>query len=185
MQQTASTTSNSSSRGLFGTNIPASLAFLVGVLLFLLPFAQVRCNNTILANNTGLGIAMGSEWKPFEEKNSLDNNSAKDYQGEKPDPNLFAIASLALGVIGFIVVLLNFKRSGTGGLLIGLLAAAALLGMLFDLKSQANDKPSAHPVQTNLLDVKVSVDGTPWFYITVVVFLLAAFFSWQYSKART
>ena len=52
-----------SSTGLFGTKIPASAAFLVGILLFLLPFAEVKCNGETVASNTGIGIAMGKDWK--------------------------------------------------------------------------------------------------------------------------
>src|SRR5690242_10989053 len=51
------------SPGLFATKIPASAAFVLAVLLFFLPFAEVRCNGNAVVNNTGLGIAIGSPWK--------------------------------------------------------------------------------------------------------------------------
>src|SRR5258705_11066094 len=126
---TTSTETTASSRGIFGTKIPASIAFLVGVLLFFLPFAEVRCNGTALAKNTGLGIAMGSEWQTVENTNpfgsSFGKTSTDDFKAEKQDPNVFAIAALALGVIGLLVVFLNFKGSGKAGLVIGFLSVAA------------------------------------------------------------
>jgi hypothetical protein len=187
---TASMVTPASSRGIFGTKIPASVAFLVGILLFLLPFAEVRCNGTALAKNTGLGIAMGSEWQTIANSDPFGNvfgkTSTNDFKAEKQDPNLFAIAAIALGVIGLLVVFLNFKGSAMAGLVIGLLSAAALIGMLVDLKSKANNNSSAKPTDTNWVsDVKVTVDGTAWFYMAVIAFVLAAIFSWQQKKAKT
>jgi amino acid transporter len=179
-----------SSRGIFGTKIPASTAFLVGVLLFFLPFAEVRCNGTALAKNTGLGIAMGSEWQTVENSNPLGGSFGKtstdDFKAEKQAPNIFAIAALALGVIGLLVVFLNIKGSGKAGLVIGLLSVAALICMLIDLKSKANHNSSAKPSDVNWVnDVRVTVDATSWFYIAVIAFLAAAIFSWQQTKVKT
>jgi hypothetical protein len=186
---TTSAETTASSRGIFGTKIPASIAFLVGVLLFFLPFAEVRCNGTALAKNTGLGIATGSEWQTVENSNpfgnSLGKTSTDDFKAEKQDPNLFAIAALALGVVGLLVVFLNFKGSGKAGLVIGLLSVVALICMLINLKSKVNHNSSAKPSDINWVsDVKVTVDATTWFYIAVIAFLAAAIFSWQQSKAK-
>src|SRR6266498_3387411 len=125
-----------SSTGVFGTKIPATAAFLVAILLFLLPFAEVRCNGSAMANNTGVGIAMGSEWKEVVTKNifeeSLNTNDSKKEFDQKRDPNIFAIAALAFGVLGLFVAFLNFKGGGKINLFIGLLAAASLIAMLID-----------------------------------------------------
>ncbi len=75
-QGTQATTSISSTpppAGLLGTKIPSSIAFLLAILLFLLPFAEIRCNGTAVANNTGLGIATGQEWKEVVSKSIFGN----------------------------------------------------------------------------------------------------------------
>ena len=37
-----------SSPGMFGTGIPSTVAFAVGVLLFFLPFMEIKCGNSTL-----------------------------------------------------------------------------------------------------------------------------------------
>ena len=49
--------------GMFGTKVPSSIAFLVGILVFLLPFTEIRCGGTKLMQKSGLDFAMGNEWK--------------------------------------------------------------------------------------------------------------------------
>ena len=178
-----------SSLGLFGTKIPATAAFLLGILLFLLPFAEVKCNDTALANNTGLGIAMGTQWKEVVSKNifgeSVNTSNDKKEFNQQQDPNLFAISALAFGVLGLIIAFLNFKGGEKINLFMGLLAAILLIAMLIDLKSKAKSDTSVKSTDLNFnMGMKVTVDGTPWFYLTLILFLAAAFFSWQRSKMK-
>ena len=177
-----------SSRGIFGTKIPASTAFLVGVLLFFLPFAEVRCNGTALAKNTGLGIATGAEWKEVVTKNifgsSIQNNSSTtDSKVQKQDPNVFAIAALALGVIGVLIAFLTPKGGGTFNLFVGALAAVSLIAMLIDLRSKAKSDNSIKSSDLNFnAGVVVTVDGTGWFYFTIILFILGGIFSYLQGK---
>jgi hypothetical protein len=176
-----------SSTGIFGTKIPATAAFLVAIFLFLLPFAEVRCNGSALANNTGLGIAMGGEWKEVVSKNifgeSLTTNNDRKEFNQKQDPNIFAITALALGVLGLIIAFLNFTGGGRINLFIGLLAAASLIAMLIDLKSKAKSDTSVKSSDVNFnMGMNITVDGTGWFYLTLILFIAAAVFSWQRSK---
>ncbi|MFI5187738.1 MAG: hypothetical protein ACHQF0_13485 [Chitinophagales bacterium] len=189
--QTQATTPATSSTGLFGTKIPASAAFLVAILLFLLPFAEVKCNGTALANNTGIGIAMGSEWKEVASKNLFgnglgDNTQANDQKNQKQDPNMFAIAALGLGVIGLLIAFFAPKGGGKANVVIAILAAVSLIAMLIDLKSKVKSDNSVKSSDLGLnAGVSVTVDGTAAFYFTIILFLLAAFFSWQRSKNKT
>lgn len=176
--------------GLFGTKIPATAAFLIAVLLFLLPFAEIRCNGNAMANNTGLGIAMGSEWKEVATKNifgeSLNTNSDRKEFNQKQDPNIFAIAALAFGILGLLIAFLNFRGGGRINLFIALLAAVALIAMLIDLKSKAKSDTSVKSSDLNFnMGMKITVDGTGWFYFTLILFIAAAFFSWQRSKVKS
>jgi len=179
-----------SSKGIFGTKIPATAAFLVAVLLFLLPFAEVRCNGNALANNTGLRIAMGSEWKEVVSKNifgeSLNTNDERKEFNQQQDANVFAIAALALGVFGLFIAFLNFRGGGKINLFVGLLAAVSLIAMLIDLKSKAKADTSIKSSDVNFnMGMNITVDGTGWFYLTLILFVAAAVFSWQRSKVKT
>jgi len=175
----------SSSTGLFGTKIPSSMAFLLAILLFLLPFAEIRCNGNAVANNTGLGIATGQEWKELVTKNifgnGFENNpSANESKVQKQDPNVFAIASLALGVIGVLIAFLTPRGGGRFNLFVGVLAAVSLIAMLIDLRSKAKSDTSG---RSSNLDI-VTVDGTGWFYFTIILFILGGVFSYMQGKSK-
>jgi hypothetical protein len=176
--------------GILATKFPVSAAFLLATLLFLLPFAEIRCNGTPVANNTGVGIAMGSEWKEMVTKNifgqPLDTNDSRREYGERQNPNVFAITALALGLIGFLIALLSLNGGGKVNVFVALLAVASLIGMLIDLKSKAKSDTSVKSSDLNVnMGVKITVDGTGWFYLVLVLFFAAAFFSWQRNKMNS
>lgn len=192
MESTQTPIASVPASGIFGTRIPSAVAFAVGVLLFLLPFAQVKCNGTALLQNSGLGIAMGSEWKKvggsmFDEK-GLGGTTTKDNNEKKQKPNIYAIAALALGVLGLLLSLANAKAAGLGGLVTGVLSAGALIGMMIDLKNsselKAPDMGGSKPDDgglglDKLSNMKITIDFTPWFYVAVVAFLVAVFFCYK------
>ena len=137
---------------------------------------------------------MGNEWKETISKNIFgggfnsdsENNTSTDNQKRKEDPNKFAIAALGLGLIGLLVALFAPKGGGIANAIIAVLAAASLVAMLFDLKSKATSDNSIKSSELGInAGVSVSVDGTAAFYFTVILFLLAAFFSWQRGKIKT
>ena len=41
----------------------STVAFTIGVLLFLLPFVEFKCGNMAIIGNSGIGLATGSHWK--------------------------------------------------------------------------------------------------------------------------
>jgi hypothetical protein len=181
--------SATSPTGIFGTKIPSTAAFLLAIILFLLPFAEVRCNGSAVANNTGLGIAIGSEWKELVTKNlfgaPLDNNTddKKEYN-QKHDPNIFAIAALTFGIIGFLIAVLNFKGGSKINLFVGILGVVSLIAMLIDLKSKVKSDTSAKSSDFGFnMSMNVTIDGTGWCYLTMILFIIGAIFSWQRSKA--
>lgn len=185
--------------GIFGTKIPSTVAFAVGILLFFLPFADLKCNGTSFANQTGLGFATGSEWHTsVGQSNDLfgSNDTKKITSTDKDDKDkkkaqMFALAALGLAALGLLLSFTGPKLGGATGLLTGLLSTAALIGLMIDIKS-AVDKQATQPINNNTTDnfnlnfndsVKMTVDFTPWFYIAVIAFLVAAFFSYRRMRA--
>jgi hypothetical protein len=189
-QATAPVSSSISSTGLLGTKIPSGMAFLLAILLFLLPFAEIRCNGAAVANNTGLGIAIGAEWKEVVSKSIFgndfrDNPSANGSKVQKQDPNIFAIAALALGVIGVLIAFLAPKGGGRLNLFVGALAAVSLIAMLIDLRSKAKSDNSIKSSELNFnVGVSVTVDGTGWFYLAIILFILGGVFSYLMGKSK-
>jgi hypothetical protein len=178
------------SPGIFGTKIPSSVAFAVGILLFLLPFAEIKCNNATLMQNSGLGIAMGREWK-MSDKGMFgamgSEGNSPQIGNKKKDPNYYAIAALALGLAGLILSLFNAKAASGTAMVSGVLSAGALIGLWIDLKKQVNtslaDSEKTGDLGMGLDKIKVSLQLTPWFYVAVVVFLVAAFFCYKRMQA--
>jgi hypothetical protein len=189
-QATVPVSSSTTSTGLLGTKIPSSIAFLLGILLFLLPFAEIRCNGAAVANNTGLGIATGTEWKEVVTKSIFgsgfqSNPSTNESKVQKQDPNVFAIAALALGVIGVLIAFLTPKGGGRFNLFVGALAAVSLIAMLIDLRSKLKSENSVKSSELDLnAGVIVTVDGTGWFYFTIILFILGGVFSYLQGKSK-
>ncbi len=104
---------------------------------------------------------------------------------QKQDPNIFAIAALALGVIGVLIAFLTPKGGGRFNLFVGALAAVSLIAMLIDLRSKAK---SDNSIKSSDLDfnagVSVTVDGTGWFYFTIILFMLGGVFSYLQGKNK-
>ena len=171
--------------------MPASAAFIIAILLFLLPFAEIKCNNETVASQTGVGFVVGSEWKA---KGLFDQKDVKKGPNDKPLGNsqIIAIVILVLAIIGFILTILT--SSGAAAAVCGLLAAGGLIYFMIDLKNafnasikkDATDQVSQGATDAGLNglsnafnDVKASLAFTPVFWILLVALLAATFFSWQ------
>lgn len=174
--------------GVFGTRIPSAVTYAIAVLLFLMPFLDIRCNNMSLQTVNGIQLATGFQVKSPGKANGLfdgleklkdseEKEPAATETKEKPErkaPNPYAMASLALGVAGLLLSFLKFRSGMAGSVITGVLAAGALIGLLVDLKKEIGsgsllkDKP-----------ISVSIEFTQWFYITIVAFLAAAVCSWM------
>ncbi len=200
-----------SAPGMFGTKIPSAVAFMVAVLLFLMPFADIKCNNMSLQQVSGLQLATGFKMK----NNSSDNSYLNDIKSEtvdkgitkaatktdKKDPNLYALIALGLGVLGLILSFTNAKAAIGGAMVTGIGSAGAMIGLMLDLKKKVkmdipdmSDKTPDNDVgntidkigdkMSSLTDkLNISVDFTPWFYISVIAFLAAAFFCYKRMSA--
>jgi len=192
--------------GVLGTSLPSSVAAIAALLLFLLPFAELRCTSTSDKNqggfsfntssgamftNTGLGLAIGSQWKanlgafgPFADKNDMPAD-------RKQDPNMFALIALILAAAAVAFTFIRQK----GGIVLTLLAAlgsvAALVGLFFDLRSKVSKVPSGSPGSGDgndpfnldqYKDVGLEIAFTPWFYACAVLLLATVWLSYRRYK---
>ena len=72
------------SRGMFGTKVPSSVAFAVAVLLFFMPFVDIKCNNMSLQQVSGFQLATGFKMK----NNSSNNPFLDDVKSDKADETI-------------------------------------------------------------------------------------------------
>ncbi len=188
--------------GMFGTRIPSTVAFAVGVLLFLLPFSQIKCAGTTIANKSGLDYALGNGWKAASGGlggNDLKSKTMSADKEQKGNTQYLAIGALGLGVLGFLLSFANAKAGGAGGIVTGILSAGASIGLMLDeknnfaasLKQQALDKAKEgadslglDKIGNTMNDYKATLAFSPWFYIAIISFLAAAFFCYKRMTAK-
>jgi hypothetical protein len=191
--------SNNSS--VMGTKTPSVISFAIGILLFLLPFIDVKCKGDSLKKISGVQLAtgytidMGTEDSFFGklEKN-LDDGKKTSTKGEKQDPNPYALAALVLGAAGLLLSLVRIKAGATGAFITGILSAAGLIAMYIDINRQMKSsiKPDVlgPPDMDSGFDKQmadmtgITVDFTPVFYLTILAFAAAAFFSYRRMKSK-
>lgn len=153
--------------------------FLVGTLLFLLPFVNIRCGQNVISNN-GVGLAFGINYKTSKqvEYGKADNDN-KISIVEKDSGRLYAPAliALVLGVAGFVLSVMKpstHKINTTIGVLAALALIALMIQIKYDFKNETN-----HSVTNRVTDdSKWSVEFTAWYYLSLISFIAAAFFSY-------
>ena len=182
--------------GMFGTKIPSSVAFVVAILLFLLPFSEIKCGGSALMNNTGVGFALGKEWKVAGGygKDMLKEMDTKTGGKKQGNAQYFIIGALIVGVLGLLFSLASEKTGPKMGIIAGVLGAGILVAFMFDLKKWFNDGLAKQAAEKSkegtdslgldkMGDMSFSIAFTPWFYIAVIAFLAAAFFCYKRMSA--
>jgi hypothetical protein len=163
-----------------------SIAWVVGILLFFLPFVEVKCNATPLYEAKGIDLVTGFTVKDNPDKNSLDNLDVNDVRNERQEGNGFAIAAFILGIAGLILSFMNFKSQPVVSSITGVLAALCLIALMIQVKADVG-KWSNHPRPNSdnvffddmSRSMKITAEFTTWFYLSLISFLVAAYLSYK------
>lgn len=167
--------------------IPSVAFFAVGVILFVFPFVDIQCNNVSLKKLTGIELATGfkvdgpgSDNAIFNglEKTAKKGNISISNEGTK-DPNVYAFVALVAGALGLLISLSNLRLGGIGGLLCAGLAVLSLLGLFVDIRSQLRSGTDLWRTDPS---ASITVSITPWFYLSLIAFVSAAYFSYRRMK---
>lgn len=191
--------------GIFGTKIPSTVTFAIAVLLFFLPFIDIKCNNLSLQTVSGVQLATGFKMKNNSSGNSFLNDMKTDTvdktitkattKTDDKDPNLYAMIALGLGILGLVLSLTNSKAAIGGAMVTGIASAAAMVGLLLDIKKKIKmdipDTGSGNDLSDDINKIgktvsdkmNISVEFTPWFYVALIAFLVAAFFCYKRMSA--
>lgn len=171
--------------GIFGTGIPSTIAFAVALLLFLMPFAEIKCGGTKFMDKKGIDFAMNKDWNIASKGMGDDifKDGTKKPSNKEGQAPLFVIAAMALAVIGIGVSLIKSKGGAMLTALVGFAGIASLVGFMVMLKSwfdkeMAKDEADKVKDSTSGFgDVKLSLDYTIFLYVCVACFLVAAVFA--------
>jgi hypothetical protein len=160
-----------------------SVTFLIAILLFLLPFVNIKCNNQKFASNTGIGLAFGINYKTTSQLKS-DKGDRNLSISEKQSGKMYvaALIALLLGIAGFVLTVLNpgYNKINT---MIAVLGALALIVLLIQIKYDVKDK-SGHDITDGLTaNLKVAVEFTVWYYLSLVSFIAASFLSYRQNTS--
>ena len=171
--------------------LPTAL-YALALLLFLLPFFDIKCNNVSMAKLSGISMATGGKPSLSSEMTDMQNSfpgerrrSASSFEGEG---QLFvtALFALLLGVAGLLYSLLNKGDNQRPAVYIGALGALALIGSWIQVNSFVSENSRTQGVQMpdNQFSsmMKVSASPTFWFVLCLLCFLAAAYISYQKSK---
>jgi hypothetical protein len=162
-----------------------TIAFVVAVLLFALPFVEIRCNGVTVAQNTGIGLAFGSDYKLGSSMSALQDQFNSTREEKKAGPAkesgkvyAFALAALLLGVVGIAISFSNV-RSGIFNTVIGAAAALSLIALMIQLNSDIKERSGQGDKNELTESIGISIGFTVWYFLSIVCFLAAAFFSFK------
>lgn len=161
-----------------------SLSFLVACLLFLLPFAEFKCENEKFAEATGIGLVSGNTKTAGRLKTLENYGNRLDADGDRKattvaasDSNEFAIAAIALGVAGLLLSIFGFDKVPKVCGVIAVLCVIAMAAIQFDLRSNIAREEDKYLSAGESFDL--SIRFTVWYYVSVLAFLAAALFSFR------
>lgn len=177
-----------SSSGVFGTKIPSTVTFAVGILLFFTPFLEIKCNSMTFMSVSGVQLATGfSKDKNSNQGYFPDNNSSEGHstvsESDKEGPNIYAILALVFAILGLILGFVKMRQRLNS--ITGIIMALGTTICLILLWSDIGNRIRMESPNNNNMGFSFSIGMTSWFYVTVVVFLAAAFFSFKRLQAES
>jgi len=89
-----------------------------------------------------------------------------------------ALIALLLGVIGVIVSFLN-PGPNKAALFIGGLAAICLIILMVQIQMDIKDRPFSKSEDNLGENLKITAEFTAWYYLSLISFVAAAFFSFR------
>ncbi|MFT3704262.1 MAG: hypothetical protein QM802_17980 [Agriterribacter sp.] len=163
------------------------VSFCIAVLLFLLPYAEVKCGSAII-KNSGLGIATGSPWTMSDDNQNEILNKVNDVKPGKEllqyNPNIFALAVLAAGLFGVIIYFTNVNWRSMAAMCAGIIGALMFIAMMVQLRIQIGGLIGRiENVQKGISTVaETEIRFTTWYYFSLIAFIGSAFFNYMYDR---
>ncbi|MBB1285561.1 hypothetical protein HRH25_14340 [Flavisolibacter sp. BT320] len=167
-------------------------AYTLALLLFLLPFFNIKCNDVSMAKLSGISMATGGKpslSRDLEDmQNSFPGERRRSAASIDNEGQLFitALFAMLLGVAGLLYSIFNKDENQRAGMYIGGLGALALIGAWIQVNSVVSENTKMQggpsPDERFTAMMRVSASPTLWFVLCLLCFLAAAFISYQKSK---
>ncbi|RYY58368.1 MAG: hypothetical protein EOO05_16670 [Chitinophagaceae bacterium] len=161
----------------FGTRTPSAVVLGIGLVLFLLPFLELRCNGVALGKFSGVQLATGFKIEVPGTNNTLTGRlqevSQENGETRQHDGNPYALAALILSGVALGLAFSDRKAAVTVCGIAAALAAIALIVVMVDVKRQL----AGEVVSDN--GVLITIGFTPWFYISILAAITGAFFAFR------
>lgn len=175
----------------FRKRYTATASFALGVLLFFLPFAALKCGSMTLMDNSGIGIAMGAPWKVAMNADQLMKKlDSEDKKKEsknplKAGPNIFMLVAIGAAFLGMGLVLFNQKWRPVAGICAGILCCIMLIAVMIQFKMLLKSSMAESETKAGMDDQMnglIKVQFTIWYYLSFATFAAAAFFNYKHYK---
>ena len=180
--------------------------YILALLLFFMPFINIKCNDRPLASITGKDLVMGYDSKkalknsmfknfPEQDKTKSIDQSEKDKSLEEESsdsdeekafkdvekPNPLAIASVLMCLIGIIFSFIKTRVAVLTAAIAGALSCVLLIFIFLSMF------PKMHELDAGLNYLSMSVSFSFWFYLCIIVLGIGSYFahrSYQEIAAR-
>lgn len=180
------------SRGLFGTGIPSTIAFTVALLIFLLPFAEIKCGGTTFMNKKGVDFALNKEWNIASKSMGEDlfKDGTKKPSNKEGTAPIMVIVAMGMAVLGIFVSLIRSKSGALLTAVVGAAGVASLIGFMvmlkgwFDREMAKDAAEKAKDAASELGNVKLTLDFTIFFYVCLACFLVATILAFLRMQSK-
>src|SRR5690348_3959315 len=121
--------------GIWATKTPTIVAFSCCLLIFFLPFIEIRSAGGYKQKLDGISLATGFTINLPSQNSDSSSERISSPQvnvtllSDKKDPDIYTLVALGLGIMGLFLSIVNARPDGIGGILAGTLSAAALMGL--------------------------------------------------------
>ncbi|TAL51444.1 MAG: hypothetical protein EPN92_00680 [Chitinophagaceae bacterium] len=155
------------------------LIYTIAILMFFLPFIEIRCNGLPLAKATGIELVLGTEIKPINKIDRPTNTFDWIEHGKKRGPNIFALMAIGMALVGLGFSFSKLKQKLLLNFAIGALGVITMTGLAIQLKTSLNDELKVQMEEGN---ANISLSFTAWFIFVFICFIIITLVGWKHMK---
>lgn len=163
----------------------STASFAVAVLLFFLPFFNIKCNETTVKSLSGKDLVFGTSGQLDTGNDLLKQERQAESAGDKSESFIVAILAMVLGVAGAAISFISKGRYTKAIIGLGVAGALLLIILWVQLSSRVSDEANFQSgADMQGLDgmMSISVQITFWFILSVLSFLAAAWFAYKQQQ---